>query len=219
MLRTTALLTIILPAATALAQETRELDAHVHGVSTAEIAIEGGALVIDIFSPGMDIVGFEYAAESVEDRTAVANAVVAMGRAEDIVTVDPAGGCLLTEVLSHIHGDDHGHDEAMAEDDHGHGDEAMDASAEEDDHDHDDGDDHADGDDHDHADEASGEQHSEFHARYAFDCADTDAIQSIAFPFFDAFPNAGEIEASYVTETGAGAAELAPGSATLTLGE
>ncbi|WP_420556917.1 hypothetical protein [Roseovarius sp.] len=42
-------------AASAIAQDTRELDAHVHGVSTVEIAIKHGAIEINLLSPGMDI--------------------------------------------------------------------------------------------------------------------------------------------------------------------
>ena len=186
--RTTALLTVLLVPVTALAQETRERDAHVHGISTAEIVVEDGALAIDIVSPGMDIVGFEHEADSDEDRAAVAAAVAAMGRAGDMVAVDPAGGCLLTGAESHLRGEDHGEGDDLDDEEHAH-------------------------------EAAGGEGHSEFHARYAFDCADTDAIRTIAFPFFDAFPNAEEIEVRYVTGRGAGVAELARGSATLTLDE
>ena len=51
-------------AAPVFAQDTREMDAHVHGVSTAEIAVEHGKVEINIHAPGMDIVGFEYEAPS-----------------------------------------------------------------------------------------------------------------------------------------------------------
>ena len=54
-------------AAPALAQTTREMAAHVHGVSKAEIAVEHGTVKIDLLSPGMDIVGFEHAADSAGD--------------------------------------------------------------------------------------------------------------------------------------------------------
>lgn len=72
---------------------------------------------------------------------------------------------------------------------------------------------------HGHDDEAAqdGDTHSEFHARYIYDCVDTSAITSIDFPFFDAFENALEIEAQYVTAAGSGAGSLERGEATLAL--
>ena len=140
MTRSLTALAILSFAVPAVAQETRQLDAHEHGVSTAEIAIEDDLLVIDLHAPGMDIVGFEYAAEAEEDRAAVANAVMQLTRADEIVTVDEAAGCLLTEVLSHLHGEEHEHGETDAhmegdehgdehDDEHGdeHGDERDDA--------------------------------------------------------------------------------------------
>lgn len=183
-------------AAPAIAQDTREMDAHVHGVSTVEIAVEHGKVEINLLSPGMDIVGFEYEATSAEDKDAVEAAIRTMLLPENIVSLPEAAGCRLTEVLAHLHGGDHEHEE----------------HAEGDDHDHEEG--HAEDDHDDHADEA---QHSEFHVSYAFACEDDDALTTITFPFFDQFGNAQEIEAQYVTETGAGQAEITRGAPELTL--
>ena len=177
------------------AQDTREMDAHVHGVSTAEIAVEHGKAEINIQAPGMDIVGFEYEATSAEDKDAVEAAIRIMLMPENVVTLPEAAGCRLTEVLAHLHGGDHDHDDTDAH---------MD-----DDHDHEDHDE-----EHDHADEA---QHSEFHVSYAFACEDEDALTTINFPFFDQFGNAQEIEAQYVTESGAGQAEITRDAPELTL--
>ena len=177
------------------AQDTREMDAHVHGVSTAEIAVEHGKAEINIHAPGMDIVGFEYEATSAEDKDAVEAAIRIMLMPENVVTLPEAAGCRLTEVLAHLHGGDHDHDDTDAH---------MD-----DDHDHEDHDE-----EHDHADEA---QHSEFHVSYAFACEDEDALTTINFPFFDQFGNAQEIEAQYVTESGAGQAEITRDAPELTL--
>lgn len=201
----TALALLSLAAPVPAQEETRQLDAHEHGVSTAEIAVDDDRLEIDLYAPGMDIVGFEYEAESDEDRAAVAQAVARLSRVDEIVTVDENAGCLLIEVLSHIHGDDHelgeahehladegegdAHDEHAAEEDHGHDEEVAE----------------------------DGASHSEFHARYIYDCTDTSAIASIDFPFFDAFGNAEEIEAQYVTASGSGAGELERGDSTLAL--
>lgn len=192
-----------LPAA-GLAQDQRQLDAHEHGVSTAEIAVEGGTLVIDLFSPGMDIVGFEHAAESDADRHAVAAAVRQLSRPDEIVTLPEEAGCRLSEVLARLETgeDDHGGEDAHA------GEHADEHEEHADDHEeHGDGD-HA-HDDHAHDDHAGeAERHSEFRVRYAFACDTPDALTEIGFPFFSVYENAREIEAQFVTESGAGSAEI-----------
>ncbi|MGR3272808.1 DUF2796 domain-containing protein [Thalassococcus profundi] len=173
----------------AVAQDSREIDAHVHGVSTAEIAIEDGTVHVGILAPGMDIVGFEYESSSAEDRDAVEAAIRQMLMPENVVTLPAAAGCHLTKVLAELHSGDRDHDDA---EDHM----AEDHEQEE----------HA-GDNHDgnHADEA---QHSAFHLTYAFDCEDQGALTTIGFPFFDTFENAQEIAAQFGTESGAGRAEI-----------
>ncbi|WGW03217.1 zinc uptake protein ZrgA [Tropicibacter oceani] len=189
-------------ATAAAAQDTREMDAHVHGVSTAEIALEHGTLVINIEAPGMDVVGFEYAATSAQDKDAVEAAIRTLLTPENILTLPQDADCRLTEVLAHLHGADHkddDHPETMADDDHG----------------HEDHDDHSEHDDHDeHAEDA---QHSAFHARYIFACETEDALTSIGFPFFERFENAREIRAQYVTETGAGQAGITRDASELAL--
>ncbi len=209
---TTALASLALATGPLLAQDDhREMGAHVHGVSTLELALEGGILEIDLRSPGMDIVGFEYAATSDADKDAVEAAIRSMLIPENIVTLPEAAECRLTEVLSHLYADDQDHDH----EDH----------AEDDGHDHDnDHEDHADGEEHAHEEHAEddhdredGAVHSEFHVSYAFDCAHPEELTTIGFPFFQAFENAQEIEAQYVTETGSGAAEIGRDGAELTL--
>ena len=133
-------------------------------------------------------------------------------RAEEIVTVDEAAGCLLIEVLSHLHGEDHDHEEAHA---HVEGEPAGEDTMTEEGHGHDD--DRDDDHDRDHEVAKGGDAHSEFHARYVYDCTDSSAIASVGFPFFDAFENAEEIEARYATASGSGAGELERGGATLAL--
>lgn len=195
-------------ATAATAQTQRELDAHVHGVSTMQVAVEHGQVEVNLTSPGMDIVGFEYTAETREDRAAVAEGVIKLSQVDDIITLNTEAGCSLTEVLSHIHGEDH--------EEHGDHEDHDDDHGDHDDHDEDGHDD--DHDDHDeHEDHAEGAEHSEFHVRYVFTCEDSDALTSIGLPFFDQFPNAQEIEAEYITETGAGAAEIERGTTVLKL--
>ena len=173
-------------AAPALAQDTREMEAHVHGVTTAEIAVEHGVIEIDLLAPGMDVVGFEYEASSAAEKDAVAAAIRIFLSPEEIVNLPEAAGCRLTGVVAHLHAGDPDHDqEEHAADD-------------------------------DHEDEAA---HSEFHVSYSFACDDDDALTSIGFPFFQQFESAQEIEAQFVTETGAGQAEIERGAAELSLAQ
>ena len=195
MMKTLQLTLLASVAATPLfAQETREMDAHVHGVSTLELAIEDGMLELSLLSPGMDIVGFEYEASSDADKDAVEAAIRALLVPENVVTLPDAADCRLTEGLAHLHSDDHAHEDA---DDHMH-----------------EGENHAEGAEHDHEE---GARHSEFHASYSFACAHPEELTTIGFPFFDTFENAQEIEAQYVTDAGAGTAEIRRDAPDLTL--
>lgn len=192
-----------------LAQETREMDAHVHGVSTLELAVENGTLEMNLLSPGMDIVGFEYEASTDADKDAVEAAIRAMLVPENIVTLPEAAECRLTEVLAHLHTGDHEHEEG---EDHDHaGGAGHDDHAEGEEHEHEE---HAEGADHDHEE---GAEHSEFHASYSFACAHPEELTTIGFPFFDRFENAQEIEAQFVTDAGAGSAEIGRDAPELTL--
>lgn len=228
--RTATLLSAVLLSTTvAVAQEHRELDAHVHGVSTMEIAIEGDTLTMDLHAPGMDIVGFEHVASSDGDKDAVANAIATFTRPADLFALPDGAECRLTEVLAHLHDGEHEHEETdahAAHEDHAH--ESEEHEGEE--HAHE-GEEHE-GEDHAHESEGhegeaheneahahDGEQrHSEFHARYEFQCEHPDELQSIDLTaFFEVFGNAEEIEATAVTEAGASKAEVGRGDATLSL--
>ncbi len=180
------------------AEETRQMDAHVHGVSTLQLAVEGGRVEVGLTSPGMDIVGFEYAASTEADKDAVAEAIRTMQVPENILSLPGAAECQLTEATAGLEAD-----------------EDMD-HAEHEDHDHDHSHDH----DHeahgDHGDEKT-DGHTEFQARYVFDCANPEDLTRIGLPFFARFPNAQEIEAEYVTEAGAGAVEIGRDTAELIL--
>ncbi|MEO0680769.1 MAG: DUF2796 domain-containing protein [Pseudomonadota bacterium] len=208
-----------LVAASAQASDRRSLGAHEHGVGILTIAAEGGRVAMELESPGADIVGFEHPAEGAEDRAAIEDAIAALARPSALFALPEAAGCTVIEASATLVGedDDHDHDHgAHADhddhDDDGHADEAHAG----DDHD----DDHAQGDDthaghdedhdHDHDDHAADEAggHTEFHAEYVFDCATPGALDAIAFPYFERFPNARELEVRIVTASGARAAEV-----------
>jgi len=130
-----------------LAEGTRQLDAHEHGVGQLDIALDGAQVAIELHAPGADIVGFEYAAQSTEDRAAVDAALATLSSPLDLFVLPAAAQCSVVEASAELesedahdehgdhddHKDDHaGHDD---HDDHKHDEHKEDAHK---DHDHDD---------------------------------------------------------------------------------
>ena len=191
----------VMAAATAVqADETRQLDAHEHGVGELNIAIDGNLVAMELHAPGADIVGFEYEAKSEADKAAIDAALETLSKPFDLFTLPAAAGCEVKAVEASLeseaeHEDAHGHEEHGEDDhdDHGHEDHAE---KDHDDHAHDDHghDDHA---------EEAGDSHTEFHAEYTLECATPDAIATIGFPYFELFENALELEVQMVTAAGA----------------
>ena len=185
----------------AFAQEARQLNAHEHGVGQLDIAFDGDQIAMELHAPGADIVGFEYGAKSTEDRAAVDAAVAALTKPLDLFVLAKAAGCIIVNAIAGLESEeDHDpHDEGH-DDDH---------AAEEDGHD-----DHADEGHEDHADEAD---HTEFHAEYLLTCADPSVMTDITFAYFDAFPNALEVEVQVISDTGATSFEVERDAPTLDL--
>ena len=175
-------LVLALIATPALAQETRQVDSHEHGVGELNIAVEGGTVAMEFHAPGADIVGFEYVAKSAEDRSAIDAAVATLARPLELFVLPSAAECSVVQASAELESEG-------AQDDH---------------EDHDDHD-HAHGHDNDHADEAG---HTEFHAEYTLTCGNPAALSEITFAYFDVFENAREIEVQIISASGAQAFEV-----------
>ncbi len=210
---------LLIATAASTTAETRQLGAHVHGEGTLNIAFDGARIAMELSAPGADIVGFEHAAKTAEDRAAIDDAVAALAQPLSLVTFPEAAGCSVTEAAARLvtdaaH-DDHGH-EAHGHEDHAHDDQGHDDHADHADHGHDDHahDDHA----HDHADaDHGGSTHSEFRAEYVITCDDTGAIDTVSLPYFERFPNARLLDVQIVTPDGARAVEVGREAPTLSL--
>jgi hypothetical protein len=176
------MMVLVMAALPAAAEERRELGAHEHGHSVLNIAIEGGSIAMELIAPGADIVGFEHAASTAEQRAAVEQADAVLADPLTLFVLPAAAGCALESAVVALETEDH-------EDENEH-----DADAEE----------HADVEDHDAEGEEHGREasHSEFHAEYAISCASPDHLGSIGFAFFEPFPGAREIEVTVITENG-----------------
>ena len=188
------LLTVLfstLSATAVLSEETRQLDAHEHGVGELNIAIEGKSVAMELKAPGADIVGFEYEAASAEDRASIDQALAQLSAPLELFTLPAAAECVATETNAALE------QEEIAEKDH--------------DHDH--------GHDHGEKSEAKAEaSHTEFHANYMLTCSKPDAITTINFPYFDLFPNAQELDVQLITDQGASAFEVERANPKLGLG-
>ena len=180
----------------AFAQEARQLDAHEHGVGKLNIAVDGTQVAMELHVPGADIVGFEYEPASAEDRALVEAAEETLKQPADLFVLPVAAECTVIEAAAHLEGEG-GHEDHDDHDDH---DEDHDDHAEEHaDHDEDDHDE----DDH---DEDAG--HTEFHAEYVLSCAHPEALTDITFGYFEAFPNALEVDVQLITDNGATSFEV-----------
>ena len=178
-----------------VAEETRQVDKHEHGVGELNIAVEGNSIDLEFMIPGADIVGFEYEAKSEADIALVNDALIKFDEFNNIFSIPSASNCILVEADISInqgdnHKDEHNHDEHDDHDEH------------EDEHDHDD---HGEHDDHDEHDE---EAHNEFVAHYSFNCGNIKEIDRISFPYFTTFPNSGELEVQFVSEIGSTSFEV-----------
>lgn len=168
----------------ALADETRQLGTHEHGVGLLDIAIEDQEIVMELRVPGADIVGFEHAATSDRDKLELEQALATLESPLELFVPPAAAGCTVSKAEVEVEaedGDHHEHEE--------HGD------AEADEH-------HG---DHQHVVEDGG--HREFHGSYTLVCADPVALTSVEMAYFEIFPNAHSLTIQLITVEGAQALE------------
>ncbi|MBC7832796.1 MAG: DUF2796 domain-containing protein [Hyphomicrobium sp.] len=169
----------------------RELGPHVHGHGTLNIAIEDKRVSLELEVPGMDIVGFEHAPSTQDQKTAVEKAKTRLEKPLGMFSLPAAAGCTVAEAKVAIeaehgdhHGDDHKHDEKS-----------------DDDHDH----------------EAAG-GHSQFEASYALDCTNPSELTTITFDYFALFAGAHDLTVNLATSKGQSKYEVSRSKPTLDLG-
>jgi hypothetical protein len=170
----------------------RELGPHVHGHGTLNIAIEDKRVSMELEAPGMDIVGFEHAASTDDQKAAVDKAKVRLEQPLGVFLLPAGAGCTVAEAKVAIEAEHH-HD----------GDDDHDA-------------DHADAKDGDGHDEHAG--HNQFHATYALDCANPAELTTITFDYFTLFAGAHDLTVSVVTGKGQSQFEVSRSKPTLDLG-
>ena len=73
----------------------RQLGAHVHGAGKLSIAIEKRVVEIELEAPGSDIVGFEHAAATTDQKQAVARARATLAKPLTLIKLPEAAACKL----------------------------------------------------------------------------------------------------------------------------
>ncbi|WP_409276891.1 DUF2796 domain-containing protein [Pseudomonas defluvii] len=188
----------LLPLAIAQTAEAHEhehgsLGAHEHGVGRLNAVLDGQTLELALESPAMNLVGFEHAASTDEDKAKVSAARTQLEKPLELFSLPKAAGCVLAqqEFKSPLFGnmpdaDDHDEDEDHDEDVKG-----------------------ADGHEHHH-------EHSEISAHYQFTCATPAALKSLDLTqVFKTFPATQKIQVQLISPSGQQGAEATATAATL----
>lgn len=81
----------------ALAQSQRSGHAHQHGVAKLDVAIDGARVEFALEMPMDNLVGFERAPRTPDEKRRVDAAVATLKAADTLFRIDPAAGCSLRE--------------------------------------------------------------------------------------------------------------------------
>ena len=171
--------------------EHRELGPHVHGHGTLNIAIEDKRVSMELEVPGMDIVGFEHAPSTADQKVAVEKATAKLEKPLEVFSLPAGAGCTVAEAKVSVETEHH-HD------------------GDDDDHDHKNGAKDDDG-----HDEHAG--HNQFHVNYALDCTNPNELTTINFDYFTLFAGAHDLTVNVVTAKGQSKYEVSREKPTLDL--
>ncbi|HGY9567946.1 TPA: DUF2796 domain-containing protein [Vibrio harveyi] len=216
--------------ATANAEEYRQHEAHVHGHVEFNIAQDGKDLLIEITSPGADVVGFEHAPENAEQENALNNAIAALKDTNKLFAINQQAKCVIEDVHvahtlgeesheGHDHHDHEGHDHDK-HDHEGHDHDKHDHDKHKDhDHDHDEHDEHHDHDGHEHHEGHDHEHggHGEFTVEYRYHCDSVADLNSIDTTWFKQFPATESISVNLFTDTTQSATNLSKDNAKIAI--
>ncbi len=109
-------------------EEFRSHGAHVHGQVEVNIAQDGQELLVEVTAPGADVVGFEHAPETAEQKKVFEQAIAQLNKPDELFSFNNANCTLKFKSVSNTLESDHdeheghdheGHDHAKHEhDDH-----------------------------------------------------------------------------------------------------
>ncbi|MNO66448.1 hypothetical protein D3C76_572370 [compost metagenome] len=162
--------------------------AHEHGHGHLNLVVDGNQLMIELEAPAADLVGFEHAAKSDEEKAQYAKAVARLQQPDALFRLDPAAGCKLTQQElqtakeDHDHEHDHDHDKAASDEHEHHHDEEG------------------------HADTG----HADMGAMYTYTCATPAKLTGLEATLFSLYPSLEKLSVQGILPTGQTAAELTP---------
>lgn len=169
-------------------QEHRQHDAHVHGITALNLALEGEEVHIELDSPAANIVGFEHAPSSEADHAALDEAVAALKNGDQLFRFNNEAGCRMEEAIV---------TSALLEEEH---DDYPDKHS--DDHDHEEKGEHG------HEEHEGEETHSDIEVTYHFECELPAKLTQLTVELFEVFPATEVLNVQYVIESKQGAREL-----------
>ncbi|HAU4894615.1 TPA: DUF2796 domain-containing protein [Aeromonas hydrophila] len=161
--------------------------AHEHGHGHLNLVLDGNQLMIELQAPTADLVGFEHAAKSDEEKAQYAKAMAQLKQPDALFRFDPAAGCKLTlqelqaakEDHDHDHGHDHDHDHQKSDGKH-------------DEHHHDDA------------------GHADIGAMYTYTCATPAKLTGLEATLFSVYPSLEKLTVQGILPSGQTAGELTP---------
>ena len=164
-------------------EEHREHGAHEHGAAELTVALIDGQAEISLETPAFNLVGFEYAPKTDEEKAAVEAATETLEKGEWFALTASAG-CTM---------DSADVDSTMGESDH-----------------HEEGEEHHDEEGEEHHDEDGEEEtHSSFFVSYKLNCTSLEDLASLdATMLFSSFPNFKSVDAQWLNDTQQSAATL-----------
>jgi hypothetical protein len=153
----------------------RELGAHEHGRGTLNVAVEGTRVTMELEVPGVDIVGFEHAAKTPQQKAAVEKAQKQLMSPLALFVPPTAAGCKVRDATVALESRDHEDGKEAAKKTQS----GKKGAAE--------------------RDEGG---HAEFHAQYALECASPGSLTAIEFAYFRAFAAARKLDVNVITAKG-----------------
>ena len=169
------------PAEPAGTEPVRQADAHTHGDASLAVVLDGSTLTLELDTPLYNLVGFEHAPETDEQRAAVEAAETLLRQPGTLFQVNSEAGCAPSSETLEVHLDAEDHS-----DHDGHHDDEHDGHKDEHDH-HDDHDDHE-----------GEETHKDVVLEYSFSCSSPGELAQIETALMSSFPNMEELEVVYL---------------------
>ena len=167
--------------------ESHSHGAHEHGHGHLNLVLDGNQLMIELQAPAADLVGFEHAANTDEEKAQYAKAVARLQQPDALFRFDPAAGCKLTQQELQAAKEDHDH-----EHEHEHEHEHDKADGAHDEHHHDDA------------------GHADMVAMYTYTCATPAKLTGLEATLFSLYPSLEKLSVQGILPTGQTAAELTP---------